>query len=248
MLATFIPGKPIGRGLIFGICLIFLACGASAGSEAEPESRGASTREKERLNAEALIKLAPRKACFEVLQGENKDRPVPMELRAANEKEDQWRLSFEGLYRLGLTRSAKGAVQVRYLEMLEDDKRLCFSPPFELIPARFVAGEQVQNNGEIRIENLETGRQTDSGKYCHIIKALSRTTLATPAGPKTGYLLEYESRINLSYSNIHLDLETGWSGNRELVYWRSQTTVEKLGLFSETTFRALGVTNSEACE
>ncbi len=238
----------MGRALIFSLCLLFLACGGSTGSEAEPESGGSSTREKERLDAESLIHLAPRKACFEVLRGEKKGRPVVMELRAVTEKEDQWHLTFEGLYRLNLARSADGAVQVRFLEMLEDDRRLCFYPPFELIPARFVAGQKTRNKGEIRIENLETGKQTNCGKYHHTIEALSRTALATPAGPKTGYLLEYESRIRLPYSSIQMDLETGWSGNRELVYWRSQTTVEKLGLFSETTFRALGITNSEACE
>lgn len=42
------------------------------------------------------------------------------------------------------------------------------------------------------------------------------------------------------------NMETGWSKNRRLIYWRTQTTIEKLGLFSETKLRALAIT--DGCE
>ncbi len=70
---------------------------------------------------------------------------------------------------------------------------------------------------------------------------MSRTTFDTPAGPIKGHLLEYAFEIDLAYSNILLDPENGWPENRQLVYWRTKTTVEKLGLFGETTFRSLSL-------
>ncbi|MDZ7832494.1 MAG: hypothetical protein U5L07_12145 [Desulfobacterales bacterium] len=74
-----------------------------------------------------------------------------------------------------------------------------------------------------------------------MIKELSRTTFDIPAGPIKGYLLAYAFAIDLAYSKILLDLENGWSKNPQLAYWRTKTTVEKLGLFGETAFRSLSL-------
>ena|SRR6056297_1152210 len=96
------------------------------------------------------------------------------------------------------------------------------------------------------IEAMKPREPVNSGKYRYEIKAPSHTAIDTPAGAREGYLLAYEFEIDFDYSHLRLNLETGWSKNRELVYWRTHTTVEKLGLFSETTLQAMALTNS--CE
>jgi len=68
----------------------------------------------------------------------------------------QWQLTFEGFYRLALLQGKEGAVQVKSLDMLEDNKRITFYPAFQLIPPGFVAGQKVRNTGEVTIESLET--------------------------------------------------------------------------------------------
>lgn len=237
------------------LCWVFLLCLSTpalmAGwapvlaeeTEMQPES---GSRPAERLTAGQLVELKARKASFKIVQGKEAGKCVTMRLKAPTASRDAWLLTFEGICRIFLRQTQEGALHVHRMEMLKDKKRLLFNPPFELIPEFFSPGRQIQTTGKTSIENMETGKLTNSGSYCHKIKALSRTTLGTPAGPIEGYLLQYEFQADLDYSDLELNLETGWSKNRRLVYWRTQTTVEKLGLFSETKLRALAIT--DGCE
>lgn len=88
---------------------------------------------------------------------------------------------------------------------------------------------------------MKTGEEDNAGDYCFVIEGMSHTTFDTPAGAIKGCLLEYTFWIDLRYSKVILEMENGWSENRNLVYYRSKTTVKKLGLFGETTFRSLAV-------
>ena len=231
------------------LCLsiwVLVAPGGSAlagDTETQPES---GSEPAERLSADQLVELKDRKASFKIVQGKDSGQCVTMTLKAPAASRDAWQLNFEGICRLSLRRTPEGGLRVGRMEMLKDKKRLFFHPPFELIPPFFTPGKQIQRTGTADIENMETGKLTNSGSYCHEIQALSRTTLDTPAGPIEGYLLEYEFRVDLDYSDLQLNLETGWSKNRRLVYWRTQTTIEKLGLFSETKLRVLAIT--DGCE
>ena len=246
---------PSIRCRLFLLGWLFLICGAipafTAGgapalageTKIQPESGAPPV---ERLTADQLVELKARKGSFKIVQGKEKGKCVPMTLKAPATDGDVWQLTFDGICRLFLRQTPAGALRVHRMEMLKDKKRFLFHPPFELIPEFFTPGRQIQTTGTATIENMETGEGSNSGSYCHEIQALSRTTLDTPAGPVKGYLLEYEFRVDLEYSDIELNLETGWSENRRLVYWRTQTTIEKLGLFSETKLRALALT--DGCE
>ena len=232
--------------LLFLLIWILMAPhGPVLGGGAETQA-GAGSHPDERLSADQLVELKERKANFKILQGKDSGQCVTMTLKAPTASRDAWQLSFEGICRLFLRQTSEGGLHVRRMEMLKDKRRLFFHPPFELIPEFFTPGRQIQSTGTADIENMETGKLTNSGSYCHEIQALTRTTLDTPSGPKEGYLLEYEFHVDLDYSDLELNLETGWSKDRRLVYWRTQTTIEKLGLFSETKLRALAI--ADGCE
>ncbi len=201
--------------------------------------------EKERLPAEEIVELAPQKACFQILQGKHEGKLVPMNLDCISEEENKWVLYFKDLYRLRIWLAPSSAVVVKKLEIFSNKKKIDFCPPFNLVPEEFVAGRKVRKSGKVSVFDMETGKKVDSGHYCQVINSLSRTTFDIPAGKKKGYLLEYEFYIDLSYSYIQIDLETGWSMEKRPVYWRTKTTLKKFGIFSETSIHCLA---KEACE
>lgn len=198
-------------------------------------------KEKERISGVDLFDMQPQKDRFRIIHGKGKGEMIAMRLEPYAESAKKWRLVFGNLYRLTLVETPDGAVDVHQLEICRKDRKITFSPSFPLLPVQLVAGKTIRTAGTMQLASLDDESKTKSGQYTHVIKSLSRTELDTPAGARSGYLLEYACRIELAYSRIRIDLETGFDGERRLVYWREQTTVEKFGLFSETSFRTLAV-------
>lgn len=201
---------------------------------------GGDTEEQD-LSAEKVVSLDPCKASFKIIRGKGEGKVIPMTLEPVSDTQNQYILAFEGLYRLHILRASDGSLQVSSLELLEKNKRISYRPNLVLIPPQLAAGETIRKTGEANIYNMKTGEEDNAGDYCFIIEGLSHTTFNTPAGTIKGCLIEYTFRIDLKYSNVILEMENGWSEDRNLVYYRSKTTVKKLGLFGETTFRSLAV-------
>ncbi|MFW6333357.1 MAG: hypothetical protein ACOC23_08655 [Thermodesulfobacteriota bacterium] len=93
--------------------------------------------------------------------------------------------------------------------------------------------------GGVEIYDLETGEKSYAGTYTENLNGVSRTDFNTPTGMVKGYLVEYEFQIHLDYAFIRIDLESGWSNDQRLVHWRGKRTIEKFGLFGDTTYRSL---------
>ncbi|RJQ82136.1 MAG: hypothetical protein C4519_08185 [Desulfobacteraceae bacterium] len=190
---------------------------------------------------EKLVRLDPRSMTFKVVQGENEGRLVSVSLSNAAADPEGWELFFEGLYTLLIRRDRRGAVAIEEVDLQERGKRIVFEPPLTLIPEVLRAGERIQNAGRADIFDLQTGEPTHSAGYDFTIRTMSRAVFNIPAGRISGYLLEYEFHIDLALANIRIDLESGWSDQQQLIYWRSKRTVEKLGFFGSTTFRTMAL-------
>ena len=197
------------------------------------------------ISAKTLVSLEPDRSFFRVTQGKGEGRRIEMTIEPAPNSKKQYKLTFKSLYRLYVTRKSDGSVHGQRLELIEKNKRITFNPGLELIPAKVAADQRIRATGNATLYDMESGEQTNTGSYFHVIEGLSRTTFDTPAGPIKGYLFEYGFEIDLEYGSVMLDLENGWSQDRELVYWRTKTTVEKLGLFGETTFRSLSLSGTQ---
>ncbi|MFP4226867.1 MAG: hypothetical protein ACLFRF_09065 [Desulfobacterales bacterium] len=216
-----------------------------AGVQAADSAQECGQSEQEGVPANKLVSLEPERSFFLVTQGKGEGRRIEMTIRPLEDSKKRHILTFKDLYRLNITQESDGSVHGQCLELIEKNKRITFKPDLELIPPVLAVDQQIRATGKAAIYDMESGEQTNTGDYCYVIKELSRTTFDTPGGPIKGYLLEYAFEIDLPYSNILLDLENGWSENRQLVYWRTKTTVEKLGLFGKTTFRSLSLAKDQ---
>jgi hypothetical protein len=203
-----------------------------------PSTENSEAVIRENMPADDLLTIDPRTAQFLIKAGEGSGKTVTMSIEPSKRK-DLWTLRFEGLYKIDLYRSSGGTVQVSRIELLERNKAITFNPPIELIPAAITAGVQIHTSGRAEVFNLDTGEKTYAGSFSHTVENLSRTNFATPAGRIEGYLILYESRIDLDNATIRIDLESGWSAGKKLVYWRTRSAVEKLLFFGDSTTREL---------
>jgi len=237
-----------------GIWMLLIAVGPgmvpfapfnTAGAETASQEAEVRQSRKKAISAKSLVSLEPQRAVFKVTQGKGEGRHIGMTMEPLQNGKEQYRLTFEGLYRLYISRKPDGSVHGNCLELIEKNKRIRFKPDLELIPAMTTTDQHSRATGCATFYDLESGEQTNTGSYLYVYEGLSRTTLETPAGTIEGHLFEYSFQIDLKYSKVTLDLENGWSKNRDLVYWRTKTTVEKLGLFGETTFRSMALLEKE---
>lgn len=223
---------------------VFVLLAPAYAQSTEPASENNPDKQKG-MAANKLISLKPGQSPFKITQGKGEGRRIKMNIRQLPDSQKQYTLTFKSLYRLYLTLDADGTVHGRCLELMEKNKRITFDPALELVPSVIAVDQQIRSTGSATLYDMDSGEQTKSGSYFYMLKGLSRTTFDTPAGPINGHLFEYCFEVDLGLSNVMLDLENGWSRERQLVYWRTKTTVEKLGLFGETTFRSLALSKNQ---
>ncbi|MBS3759676.1 MAG: hypothetical protein KGY61_13555 [Desulfobacterales bacterium] len=235
--------KPYTMMGLAGLFLLLFFSIPLAATGAEPKNPKSGYPEEQGMSAEKLVSLDARKASFKVTRGKGEGKVIAMTLEPIDDRQNLYILEFKDLYRLHIFQAPDGAVYVKRLEIFEKNKRIAYRPHLELVPSQIAAEETIRTTGRAKIYNTETGEKANAGTYCYVFKGLTRTTFDTPAGSIRGYLFEYAFRINLGYSEVMIDMENGWSENRKLIYWRTKTTVEKLGMFGETTFRSLAVLN-----
>lgn len=202
-----------------------------------------SPAENERLASKALLPLNRSSKNFQSLRTESDiEGDVRMTLRGADGSDDRWLLSFEGLYEMHLSRREDGAVVCGRLDILEENKSVRYEPPVRLIPATVRAAESVTTRGRASVHALDTGEQTRSGNYEHTLVRVSMSDVSLPVGTIRCTLAEFDHSVDFTWGSLAIDLTLGTTEERGegLVYWRAVQTIEKLGLFGETTVRELG--------
>lgn len=227
------------------LLMLLFWIGFSASNSSDSSAAGREKNSQagaEEISVGALVSMESRHTVFEIIEGKGKGGKVSMTLKPAADK-DAWVLTFEGLYRFFLHRSPEGAVRIKNMELLEKQKRIAFFPPFELIPI-VQDRDQGSKTGRVDIFDMEDGEKAHQGEYTQHFKDLRRADFKTPDGAETGYLQRNGILIDLVFANIQIDLEIGWSDDQKLVYWRPTRTIEKIGLFTETNFRELAVSES----
>jgi hypothetical protein len=223
----------------------FLCTLVQPGNPERQADAAESTAEREAVVVEDLISLDKRTAEFLIRSGEGAGKHVSVSLEPSKGSRDQWVLTFEGLYRMYLYRDADGAVRVPRMVLFNQDKEITFRPSVELIPAQILAGLQKRTTGKTSIFDLEKGEPARKGIFKHSIKGMSRMHFDSGTGGIEGWLIWYECEIDLEGAIISIHLESGWSRDKALVYWRTRYVVEKLWVFGDTTILELIIAEQE---
>jgi len=220
--------------LLLALSLCLSGPEATFGTGVEPPSHAVA----ERRQATGIVAFARRTETYLVLRGINEGKLVAMSLAPVGDL-NEWDVTVDDRYRLRLALSADGAVRLVRLDNLQRDRRVNLEPPVELIPAGITAGEPVRSSGAVRVRTRSSERGLYSGTYALELKGLGRTAFETPVGELAGVLLGYEADLAFPLTRLHLDLETGWSPDRRLIYLRLKSTRETIGLFGQTAIHEL---------
>lgn len=192
----------------------------------------------ERPQAAELMPLEAREQQFRVIEGAGEgERPTLALEPAADAPRGEWRLQLEGFNEIYLQRAEDGSIEITQIRLPEENNRIVFEKPLTLLPAQLQAGETYTEQTTARIYDTQTGEQTRSGSVQHEVTPVGAMRFDLPAGQERGYLVRMQQTVDLDNADLDLNLEAGFVPGEGMVHRRLQYTIEKLGLFGDTTTR-----------
>jgi hypothetical protein len=202
---------------------------------AKAKEKKAPAAKQETITEEHSMALNPKTTEFLIRSGEGAGEKVSMWMKRTGDSSDLWTLTFENFYRLFIHRTSRGAVRIARIEILDRQKAISFDPSIDLFPSRIAEGLGIETSGRTDVFSLKSGKNINKGTFTHLVKDFGRAKFVTPAGEIDGYLIRQESRLDLDYATLRIQLEAGLSKERQLVYWRSKSLLKKFLIFGSET-------------
>ena len=230
----------------FGLLLVALAMFCTAGlllAQQEPLRNIPPVNGPEAITPADIFVFKPYERTFTGTEGPRTGQKMLVTQEQGQGEGDQayWRLTIEGLCRMFVTRQEDGDLILTRMEQIDKNKAVEYRPAVLLLPSRLKAGTAIVQTGHAYVFDLDSGEHTRTGTYDHSIASVTRSQLRLPAGTMNGYLLAYEHDIDVPMATMKLDLDMAYVPDVGLVYLRQKSTVEKLGLFGETTISGLAL-------
>ncbi len=195
----------------------------------------------EAITPEDVFVFEPYSRPFLAIEGEQAGDWIAVTLARHEDANGVWVLTIDGVSRFYLANAADGDVVITRMDQIDSDKAVVYSPPLVLLPSRLEAGTSFRQSGKADVYSLESGEQTETGTYSHELTHVSRTTLKIPAGRLSGYLLDYHHRVEVPLAVLDLSCDIAFVPNVGLAYIRQKTTLEKMGMFGDTTVRGFAL-------
>jgi hypothetical protein len=191
-----------------------------AGSAPPPSARHITPAE--------LLPLASSHREFEIIDGKDRGKLVPLKVQADPADGKRWQLSFGDYGRLSLC-SSSGALILDRLELFKSKSYVVYEPALSVLPSEIDAVGLVRET-EYKMYSAETGRLKRAGRVTHLIKRISPSQFSTPAGLIDGYQVEIEHKMDMEYhSQLLLTVSLGCRLDEGLVYGSAHYNLRKLG-------------------
>jgi hypothetical protein len=205
---------------------------------ADPPKGAAPEEELPMVPAEQILPLVEQRRIFEIVEGDERGKRLPMVLRpAAPDERGTWVMEMDDLTTLFLTRDEAGNVLVVRMDLPREGYAIVYTPPVRLIPSRIHPELRVEETSQAQVLDLATGSLEHEGEATHTIKSVTRTRFDTPGGEQEGYMVVIEHSIDLRGAHLTMELESGYLPGEGMVYRRVRYTIVRLGLFGSTTRR-----------
>ena len=189
-----------------------------------------------------LIPLTSSQKEFEIIDGKDQGRLVPLTFQADPTDEKKWKLSFGDYGRISL-RSSSGALIMDRLDLFNSKSYVIYEPALRVLPAEIGSAGTVVRQTGYKMYSVATGKLKRAGRVTHLVKRISRSQFSTPAGLLDGYHIEIEHKMDMEYhSQLLLTVGLGCRLDEGLVYGSAQYKLRKLGgLLTETKTSAAAV-------
>jgi hypothetical protein len=179
---------------------------------------------------------------FEITEGKDRGRVVPLMMHNVPGKEDHRKLIFGDYASIIMVSDSQGGLAMERLDLIKSRSHIVYEPALPILPRDITSGRTTQHQATFKMYDSGTGRLKRAGNATHQLKRIAHSRFDTPAGIIDGYNIDIDHRMDMPYAKLHITLGLGCRLDDGPVYGSGQYTLTKLGLFTERRTVAAGIT------
>jgi hypothetical protein len=191
-----------------------------------------------------LIPLAAWHRQFEITEGKDRGKVVPLTLERDSIAEGRWNLSFGDYARIRLRNDRNRGLVMERLDLIKSRSYIIYEPALPILAPDVTRDTAVRRQANFRMLDLGTGKLKRTGRVTHLVKEVSPGRFDTPAGPIDGFFIEIDHRMDMQYAQLQLTLALGCRLDDGPVFGSGQYTLTKLGIFQEKKTAAAALTEA----
>jgi hypothetical protein len=225
----------------FFSAVIVLLLSGSAPAFAGMAAPAASSKD---VSINALIPLATWKKQFEITEGKDRGRVVPLALHRDRTKQGQWVLVFGDYAGIHIHNDPRFGLVMERLDLFKSHSYIVYEPAVAILTADITAGNAIRREASFKMFDIETGKLKRTGRVTHLVKQVSPSRFDTPAGLIDGYFIEIDHRMDMQFAQLDMKLGLGCSLDDGPVFGSGHYTITKLGIFTATKTAAAALSKS----
>ena len=178
---------------------------------------------------------------FEIMEGKDRGRVVPLTMHNVPPEEDRRKLIFGDYASIIVVSDAQGGLAMERLDLIKSHSHIVYEPALPILPRTITSGHATQHQAIFKMYDSETGRLKHAGRTTHRLTKVAHSRFDTPAGIIDGYNIDIDHRMDMPFAKLYITLRLGCRLDDGPVYGLGQYTLTKLGLFTETRTVAAGI-------
>ena len=201
-------------------------------------------RTQEEMRPADLIPLATWHRQFEITEGKDRGKVVPLTLERDSIAEGRWNLRFGDYARIRLRNDRSRGLVMERLDLIKSRSYIIYEPALPILAPDVTRDPAVRRQANFRMHDLGTGKLKRTGRVTHLVKEVLPGRFDTPAGPIDGVFIEIDHRMDMQYAQLQLSLGLGCRLDDGPVFGSGQYTLTKLGIFQEKKTAAAALTEA----
>ncbi|HEY7712992.1 MAG TPA: hypothetical protein VIE90_00700 [Candidatus Binatia bacterium] len=182
------------------------------------------------LDVRALMPLGSWKRQFEITEGKDRGRIVPLTLQRDSLTAGRWKLSFGDYAGILMQNDAHRGLLLERLNLYKSRSYIVYEPALAIFAVDATPGSTGVRQGSFKMFDVETGKLKRSGHVTHQVKQVSRSRFDTPAGRIDGYYVSINHRMDMKYAELDMTLGLGFHDDGP-IFGAGEYTLTKLGIF-----------------
>lgn len=176
-----------------------------------------------------IYPLTPARHTHQHTEGKRKGQTFTW--RMTRGPDGTWIDEDEGAHTM-VVREKDGAIFVIREEDTEENVRIEYDPPLELLPARLEVGKPRETTCRMTVFDRTTGKEREQGECVHVVEFLGRRGLATAAGEVEVCRTRAVRRMALKLAQVEVVIEIDAAPGQGKLRSRIERNTKPLGLFS----------------
>jgi hypothetical protein len=181
-----------------------------------------------------LIPLARWQKQFQITEGADRGKVVPLTFRRDPQRPDRWTLIFGDYAAVSLLRNSEGGLAMERLDLVKSRSYIVYEPALPILPPGFGGQTFDKRQAFFKMYDAGTGALKRTGRASHIVKQFAPTRFDTPAGAIDGYYVTIDHRMEMQFAHLNMTIGLGCRLDDGPVYGSGQYTLTKLGFLSST--------------